>query len=117
MQLTDIKSYRINDAIVWQAGESLDKLTAIINRELPRVGIRRTIDAVVIAAPISAPAVRELPIPTSVSKLTLAHGLFNPDKTRQENIQAFVRDLHLTPAGASTYYSQIKRNRLASTNR
>ena len=43
------------------------------------------------------------------SKLARARAVFNRKTPRQEMLKVFVRKIHLTPAGAKTYY-QLCRN-------
>ena len=107
MELSAIKTYRINDQVVWQADQPITDLEAIINRVLPPVGIRRGIDtpaytpAPITPAPIKAPVVG--------SKKSAAIAIYRSlvsvaGTTKRTIMDVFIAELDMTEAGAQTYY-------------
>jgi hypothetical protein len=124
MELSEIKVYRINDQVVWRAGQPIADLEAIINRKLPTPGIRPYQAAAVAqiasqpTASIEMPAGAGKSIPTPVrtaaakggSKKEQAIAIYRnmAGASKAEIIQAFITQLSMSAAGASTYYYTAK---------
>lgn len=114
MNIEDIKVYRINGKVVWTEGESIEELKKLI--DVPPTTIAHTTTHTQIPSVVAQPKVEvkaEQPkVGQSGTKLERAKELYkaNAEKSRKEIIELFVKELNMTPAGASTYHAQCKKS-------
>lgn len=108
MNIEDIKVYRINGKVVWTEGESIEELKKLI--DVPPTTITHTQIPSVVAQPKVEVKAEQPKVGQSGTKLERAKELYkaNAEKSRKEIIELFVKELNMTPAGASTYHAQCK---------
>ena len=114
MELNEIKVYRINDQVVWQAGDGIDKLEAIINRPLAGPSIKpvEVIEQAAVVQPVvEAPKAVRFPTGKLETKLCAAKRIYSEmvGASKADVVARFISDLNMTAAGAQTYYYSAKK--------